>query len=599
LKISESFSFMLSCFTPHDAVRMKLIMISLRKLIAVAVVLVAAACAWLWWNRPQKVDMAAYVPADSLVYLEANNLPDIVRGLSQTDAWKALAPPAGISSYLGDVAWLSWVPAWTGIGSAETVALSRAQVAIAVLSLEAADAGDTLKIKPRYGVVAETHMSEWRTRAAVEKRIGEFARRAYRTPTIERKKIDDIEFITWKAPAGERQIVAAVMGSVAVIGTDENSVRAILAVKRGERPSLSGNPALEEMRRRVDAQQATAFGYVSPQGAAQLLELGIAAYAGQISNNPQIQGAIASRLPQLAGKLMGGAGWSARFVQGAVEDRYFLALQNGAAARLKEPLAPAAGSSLEASKLLPQETYRLTRYNYRDPVEAWRGFNAAISSQLDALGAMSVSILLKAALEPYGIEDPDTFLASIGPQMVTASLDNASGSTVTIVQVKDEKALRDFVSRRLGPKPASERIDDAELLVSRNEERGAASFVAGHLIIGAEANVRRCLEARAAGRTLYAGAPFQAAVRRASNNTGVITFTDDDESALGVITAIASEPAARARPFNEAETERALNQLPRTVSETNIVEGGFEKTTRSAFGQFGTLVSQFSPSANR
>ncbi len=541
--------------------------------------------------------MAAYVPADSLIYLEANSLPDIVRGLSQTDAWKALAPAAGINTYLGEVAWLSWVPSWTGIGSAETVALSRAQVAIAVLSLEAADAGETLKIKPRYGVVAETHMTEWRTRAAVEKRIGEFARRAYKTPAVERKKIDDIEFVTWKAPAGERQIVAAVTGSIAVIGTDENSVRTILAVKRGERPSLLGNPALEEMRRRVDAQKGAAFGYVSPQGAAQLLELGIAAYAGQISNNPQIQGAIASRLPQLAGKLLGGAGWSARFTDGVVEDRYFLGLQNGAAARLKEPLAPAAESGLEVSKLLPQETYRLTRYNYKDPVEAWRGFNAAISSQLDALGAMSVSILLKAALEPYGIDDPNTFLASIGQEIVTASLDNASGTTVTVVEVKDEKALRDFVSRRLGPKPKTERIDDAELLVSRDEERGAASFVAGHLIIGAELNVRRCLQARAAGRTLYAGAPFQESLRRASNNTGVITFTDDDESALTVITAIASEPAARSRPFNEEETERALNRLPYTVSETNIVEGGFEKRTRSAFGQFGSLVSQFSPSS--
>ncbi|MBD0372451.1 MAG: hypothetical protein ICV60_16525 [Pyrinomonadaceae bacterium] len=572
-------------------------MISLRKLLALAIVLVAVAAGLLWWNRPQKVDMAGYVPADTLVYMEANSLPEIVRGMSQTDAWKALAPPAGISSYIGEIAWLSWVPAWTGFGSAETVALARAQIAIAVLSLEAADAGDTLKIKPRYSVVAETHMSEWRTRAAVEKRIGDFARRAYKSPSVERKKIDDVEFITWKAPAGERQIVAAVTGSVAVIGTDENSVRTILAVRRGERPSLLGNPALEEMRRRVDARSAMAFGYVSPQGAAQLLELGIAAYAGQISNNPQIQGAIASRLPQLANKLMGGAGWSARFVSGAVEDRYFLALQNGVPERLKGPLAPASASEIKASKLLPQETYRVTRYNYRDTAEAWRGFNAAISSQLDALGAISVSVLLKAALEPYGIEDPDAFLTAIGSEILTASLDSAGSGTITIVEVKDEKALRDFVSKRLGPKPRVERIGDADLLVSRDEERGAASFVAGNLIMGSEANVRRCLEARAGGQTLDASAPFQESLRRASNNAGVLTLTYDELSARNVITAIASEPAARSRPFNQEEVERALKQLPYTASETNLVEGGFEKRTRSAFGQFGTLVSQFSPSS--
>src|SRR5919206_351639 len=108
-------------------------MISLRKLIAFAIALVVAAALWLWWNRPQRVDMAGYVPADVLVYLEANSLPEIVQGLSQTDAWKALAPPAGISSYIGEVGWLSRLPALTGIGSAETVVLSRAQIAIAVL----------------------------------------------------------------------------------------------------------------------------------------------------------------------------------------------------------------------------------------------------------------------------------------------------------------------------------------------------------------------------------------------------------------------------------------------------------------------------------
>lgn len=571
-------------------------MISLRKLFALTIVLLAIAVAWLWWNRPQKVDMAGYVPGDVLVYLEANSLPEIVQGLSETDAWKVLAPPAGIRSDLGEVGWLSRLSAWTGIGTAEAVALSRAQVAIAVLSLEAADAGETLKIKPRYGVVAETHTSEWRTRAAVENRIGDFARRAYKTPSVERKKIDDVEFVTWKAPSGDRQIIAAVMGSVAVIGTDENTVRTILAVKRGERPSLAGSPSLEEMRGRVDGQHALAFGYVSPQGAAQLLELGIAAYAGQISNNPQIQGAIASRVPQLTSKLLGGAGWSARFVNGAVEDRYYLALQNGVAERLKGPLSPAEASEVKASRLLPQETYRLTRYNYRDPAAAWRGLNAAISSQLDALGAVSVSILLKAALEPYGIEEPETFMASIGTEIVTVGLDNAGSSTVTIVEIKDEKALRAFVSKRLGTKPRTERIGDADLLVSRDEKRGAASFVAGYLLMGAEANVRRCLEARAQGRTLYASATFQQSLNRTSNNrSGVITFTDDDASARNVITAIASQPSARTRPFNEEETERALQQLPYVVSETSLVEGGFEKRTRSAFGQFGTLVSQFSP----
>ena len=575
-------------------------MISLRKLIAFTIALIAIIAIWLWWNRPQRVDMAAYVPADALVYLEANSLPTVVQGLSETDAWKTLAPPAGIRADLAQIGWLSRLSAWTGIGPAETVALSRAQIAIAVLSLEAADAGETLKIKPRYGVVAETHMSQWRASAAVEKRVGDFARRAYKTPTVERKKIDDVDFVLWKAPAGDRQIVAAVMGSVAVIGTDENSVRTILSVRRGERPSMAGSQLLEEMRGRVEAQKSVAFGYVSPQGSAQLLEVAIAAYAGQISNNPQIQGAIASRLPQLANKLLGGAGWSARFVNGVVEDRYYLALQNGVAERLREPLASGAASEIGASKLLPAKVYRLTRYNYRYPAAAWKGLNAAISSQLDALGAVSVTVLLRAALQPYGIEEPDSFLASIGSEAVTASLDNAGSGTLTLVAVKDEKALRDFVTKRLGPRPRTEKIGDADLQASRDEERGAASFAGGFLLLGTEQDIRRCLEARAQSSTLHTASPFQKSLQLASNKSApssVTTLTYDEASARTFITAIASQPAVRNGDFNQDALERALNQLPFTISETNLIEGGFEKRTRSAFGQFGTLVAQFSPGA--
>ena len=53
-----------------------------------ALLLTIIVAAGLWWVRPQAVDMSAYAPADSLVYLEANNPTDIVATLANTDAWK-------------------------------------------------------------------------------------------------------------------------------------------------------------------------------------------------------------------------------------------------------------------------------------------------------------------------------------------------------------------------------------------------------------------------------------------------------------------------------------------------------------------------------
>jgi hypothetical protein len=40
--------------------------------------------------------------------------------------------------------------------------------------------------------------------------------------------------------------------------------------------------------------------------------------------------------------------------------------------------------------------------------------------------------------------------------------------------------------------------------------------------------------------------------------------------------------------------KHVLDGLNYAMSETRLVEGGFERKTRSSFGQFGTLVAQFS-----
>src|SRR5215210_7648772 len=192
-----------------------------RKALLIFLALLLILAIWIWWNRPRKVNMADYVPADSLIYLEANDLPDIASGIISTDAWKALAPVAGIKSNLGNLGWLSRLASWTGIGPADGVVLSRAQIAVTVLGLDAAEAGDTLKIKPRYALVVETHTGESRARSAIENRVGDFARRAYGEPRVEQKEIDGAKFTTWVAPDSERRIIAAVMGSVAVIGNDE------------------------------------------------------------------------------------------------------------------------------------------------------------------------------------------------------------------------------------------------------------------------------------------------------------------------------------------------------------------------------------------
>lgn len=574
-------------------------MLSARKVLPLIAALLLLCLVWLWWNHSPKVDITADVPADSLLYIEVNSLPDVLGALIQTDAWSKLAVPAGLNSNFGNVGWLSRLAALTGIGTADAVVFARAQVAVTVAGFDLT----ANKLKPRAAIVMETHTGESRTRAALEKRLGEFARRTFSQASVEKKEVDGAQWMVWRDVAIEseadgksaRRIIAAVTESFAVIGNDEQVVRDCLAVHRGERPSLAGNAQLELMRKRVEGNSALAFGYVSPTGAAKLLEVGAAVYANQISANPRAQSFAASLLPKFAGKVLGNLGWSARLANNQIEDRYFLTLQNGVAARLTEPLATPTQTSLAVADFLPADAYSLTRYSYRDPLAAWRGLNSAVSSQLDALSAALVQTFLNAALQPYGIEDASLFLRSIGSEAATARLDNTGASTVLIVEAKDEKALRAIVARRLGASPRVERIGAAELLVSRDAARGAASFIAGRLLMGQRESVRRCLAAHSEQRTLRAANNFTLTARElfTANSTGALTLTNDEAPARDFILFAAAHVGSRAKDINRNELQQALAQLKFTATETRLAGEGFERTTHSAFGQFGALVMQF------
>ena len=563
------------------------------------IVLVLLLIAWIRWNRPEPVDMSAYVPAESLIYLETNSLPEIVRGLTSTISWQALAPPAGLNPNVGKIGWLSRLSAWSGIGSAETVVFSRAQVAIAVLGFEVTEETSTVRdIKPRIALVAETHTSALRVQTAVTKLIGNYARRKYGEPTIQKQEADDSTFIIWTTTDGKRKIVAAILGSVAIVGNDEETVRACLAVRRGESASLANDEQLTDMRLRMGATDALAFGYVSPVGARKLLEMAAVAYLGQIASDPKAQSAAAILIPQLASRILGGAAWSSRIVGGAVVDSYYLNLQNELASRLHNSLAASSPRSFRPGDLLPADTNQLTIYNYRDPVAAWRGLNAAISSQLEItiapLVARFLDEFLAESLQPFGIETPHEFLRATGPEIATARLDSEGTELVLIAPVRDRMALESIVRKRLGAGAKSKKVGEAEMIIAADEERGAASFTGDYLIIGGVAEVRRCLQERTTSRTLGSVNAFQQVSRLTSANdpANALTYTIDYDPARRFVSFLGKQNGLRNSLPDAAALQRSLSSLPFALSETRLVEGGFEKKTRSSFGQFGAMIVQ-------
>ncbi|HVF68286.1 MAG TPA: hypothetical protein VM914_11510, partial [Pyrinomonadaceae bacterium] len=463
---------------------------NVRRALIVLLLLAVAVFAWLWLTRPEKVDMAAYVPADAIVYLEADSLPEIFDGVTSTDAWRELSNAAGVGVGRRQSGWLTDLVSFTGVGPSDAVILSRAQVGVAVLGFEAAEESNTtLRFSPRAAVVAETHTSEWRVRSAVEKLAGDFTRRSFGAASVERKEVDGVQFVTWVSQSdARRKVVTAVSESVAVMGNDEAAVRACLDVRRGTRPSLAANEQLHEMRGRLGGEGALAFGFAPQGSAAKVVEIFAPAFVGGVSSESKLQSLLATVLPQLTSQILGSVGWSARAAGGGIEDRYFLALPGDMARRLQAPLAPAPARDEGVASLLPPETYQLTRYDLRSPEEAWRGLGSALSSQVDVSRATFITLALEALVKPYGVEKPREFLRACGTEMATAKLEPESEGKLLIASVRDREALAAEVRARLGRGARTERAGDAELLISTDPDEGAAAFVGEYLLLGSEAD---------------------------------------------------------------------------------------------------------------
>jgi hypothetical protein len=571
-------------------------MVMLRRALIGFCLIAVVVFAWLWWTRPLKADMSAYVPADSILYVEADSLPDIFGGLTSTAAWRELAPAAGVETNSVGPDWLRRLVSFTGAGPGEAVILARAQVAVTVVGFEAEEESDTtLKFSPRAALVAETHTSEWRVKAAAEKIVGDFARHSFGSPTVERKEVDGVPFVIWSAPSGShRKIVTAVAESVAVIGNDEGAVRECLEVRRGARASLSGNEQLKEMRARLGAEGALAFGFAPQGSAAKMVEVFAPAFVGGVSPETKVQSLLATVLPQLINQTLGSAGWSSRVVDGSVEDRFFLALPGDMSQRLQAPLAAARGSDAVAG-LLPPNIYQVSRYNFSSPELAWRGLGAALSSQVDVSRATLITLALEALLKPYGIEQPREFLRACGPEIATVKLSNGSESKLLIAAVSDPEALRKLVRAHLGSARV-QRVGDVELLVSNDPERGASSFVEGFLLMGAEDDVRRCLAARAEKKSLGNSEAYQPPGQDFFPEPAFVqTLTDERDSVRSVVPYVARLGGTRDAANNPAALDEVVSRRPLSVSATRLAEGGFEKKTRSSFGLFGEIISRLGP----
>jgi len=551
----------------------------LRPLLALALLLILIAAAWLWWALPSRVDMADYAPADSLVYVEFNNLSEVAQAIQQSDVWQAAAPITG--SKPTSRSRLTIAAARAGIGPLEAVVFARAQVALVVVDLNATEENDTLRVRPDVALIAETHTSKWRTKAAAVEVVRKLANFAYGASMCS-ERTADAEYVECSIAGGERKIIGAIDGTLVVIGNSDNAVRSCLEARRGNRPNMRTDTELLKVRSNIASDKTLGFGYISPANSAKLFSWAAPLLIRQAPGNPQLEQLLAVS----AGKILRGVAWTASRAKGGLEDRFLFSLEPGVVQRL-QPAFETAEPDENIWKLIPQSFQSLTIYRSKAPAAAWSSLNSAVSFKLDAVPAVLFGSLLRSSLSVYGIENPKEVLPTLSPPLLTLKPSVAAEGSILVARVSDEAKLRRSLMEDVFKDGKGEILEGLESNPNPEKEF-AAVFADGYVLLGRTENMRSGLVAL---RTAETGRRADVKESAQESSAPIVTYSNDEERLNNFISTLLKLQGRSLSSEEVANLQDALRRSGFSSTETRLNAFGIERTTRSAFGQFGTLVS--------
>jgi hypothetical protein len=563
-----------------------------RAIVLLLLIATLIASGWLYWNRVPASDLAVWGPADSMAYIEVNNLGALVEGVQQTVAWKSLGPLLGAPDRLAPNRWAVRLARWTGIGSPDAILFARSQIAVVLSGAEGSQSGSTLIIKPLLTLIVETHTSQRRMRAAVEEHLEETARRDFGNPVVVRKQVAGVDLEEWQSEDGARRIVASFINTTVVIGNDEAAVLHSVEAGTGRRAGLHNQTEFEQTRRAVDPASSAIFGFISQAGVKSLLQ----AYA----LNNQSRGTVSSdaitgaRLfADTFGAIVKQVGWTARFTNGAVEDHCSVILADGVTDNLRISMSPDHGPDLTQLPFAPPGVQSVSVYSFHDSAGVWNDLNAVVSSHADLLGAIAARPVMRSLLSAYGISDADSFARGIGTHLQTVRGEEGSPA-VLIGEVFDRPAIEKAFAARFGKNPKTEKFAAADLIIA--PDNWTAAFVQNNFLLGPGEDVRHCLQAYANGQSISSTRPFREAQRFVDVSLPLtsVTFTDDSRAAVSFVDAFSHESRS-AFSTNAAAISEATSALPLAMSALIVKEGRFEWISRSSFGIGGAVATDLLP----
>jgi hypothetical protein len=236
--------------------------------------------------------------------------------------------------------------------------------------------------------------------------------------------------------------------------------------------------------------------------------------------------------------------------------------------------------------MLPDDFASLTNYGFQSPAIAWQGMKTSVAFQVDALSAVFFSSLMKSALFPYGITDPDKFLSQLEGPVITSRVDAENSSSLLIARMHDADAMRDLLTEGMGFRPIDGKQDMK--LFNNNDGEFAAAILNGFVVMGPATEVSRYVQKMPSNGRNQSSASFRIRSTPSLNDSCIFTYTNDTERVRTFVSSIVA--ASGRKPIWSDKSEQELRSLPYSTTETSLGEHGFVRVTRSSLGQFSSLL---------
>ncbi|MFN0123662.1 MAG: hypothetical protein ACKV2V_24440 [Blastocatellia bacterium] len=572
-----------------------------RILLYLSAPLAALIAIWLLMQRIPRAAMESYVPESALGYIEINNVPQLVDDFTQTNAWRQLAPVYGLPASLNWLGSAGRMARRTGIGSAETLALARAQLVLAITGIEAHGG----EIRPRLALIAETHTSASRLAAVINDRLPQLAAQVYGQSKRETSDYGGVPVTIYRGPES-RSLLSAQLGSVWIIANHPDAMRACIETRQGREPSLTSNDFHLKAARALLAQNGGAadhamFAFVSNQGVTRLTRLLASLITSRLTQTSPFTGAIESLAAEAVAGLSNGAALAADFENGAGVTRTAVLLKPAIATRLQKSIKTGSFSPADSpiTKLLPAAMANVTVVNVENPAQALDELERVFSTQLGAGQSFIIHGLFLYLRESLlGLKPGEKADAAFSAEIASLRLADgpspgkpaADPGSIMLVAGRDQKRLRALAEQYLANGGAAARpFKNTDIIVSADPRRGAAAFLGSVAAFGAPDHLLWLIREQEQNKLLRQSEPFSHTDFSFSRSAPLLSF-----STAAAETSEALETLARrldiATTANPAARADILRALPLSVSAATLAEQGLRIESRAPLGILPLLI---------